>query len=38
LLIDEGYETGAAANRAGYRYFTDVDTFRQYVLQGVLAA
>ena len=31
LLLNESEETKAAANRAGYRYFTDVDSFRRYV-------
>ena len=31
LLIDEPAETEAAANRAGYLYFTDIDSFRSYV-------
>jgi len=37
LLIDEGRETEEAANRAGYRYFTDVDAFCAYVQQEILA-
>jgi hypothetical protein len=37
LLIDEGIETEEAANRAGYRYFTDVTSFRTYVLREILA-
>lgn len=37
LLLDEGKETEEAANRAGYRYFTDVDAFRGYVLKEILA-
>ena len=36
LLLDEPEETEAAANRAGYRYFTDVDSFRRYVDREVL--
>ena len=31
LLVDEPAETEAAANRAGYLYFTDVGSFRSYV-------
>jgi hypothetical protein len=31
LLIDEDQETEEAANRVGYRYFTDVNAFRAYV-------
>jgi hypothetical protein len=37
LLIGEGQETEEAANRAGYRYFTDVKAFRAYVQQEILA-
>ena len=37
LLIDEGSETEEAANRAGYRYFTDADAFRTYVRREILA-
>jgi len=37
LLIGEGTDTLAAANKAGYRYFTDVDEFKNYVWQEVLA-
>jgi hypothetical protein len=37
LLIDAGRETEEAANRAGYRYFTDVETLRMYVQQEILA-
>jgi hypothetical protein len=37
LLIDEGWETIEVVNRAGYRYFTDVDEFQDYVLREVLA-
>ncbi len=31
LLLDEGHKTEDAANRAGYRYFTDVASFQSYV-------
>ena len=31
LLVDEPTETEAAANRAGYLYFTDINSFRSYV-------
>ena len=34
LLLNEPEDT--AANRAGYRYFTDVDSFRPYVEREVL--
>jgi hypothetical protein len=37
LLIDEGQETEEAANRAGYRYFTDAESFRLYVQGEILA-
>lgn len=37
LLIDEGRKTEEAANRAGYRYFTDIVSFREYVLREILA-
>src|SRR5262249_20311349 len=37
LLIDEGQETEEAANRAGYRYFTDAESFRSYVQSEILA-
>ncbi len=37
LLIDEGQEVEEAANRAGYRYFTDVEAFRSYVQREILA-
>ena len=37
LLIDEGRETEEAANRAGYRYFTDLEAFRSYVEKEILA-
>jgi hypothetical protein len=37
LLIGESQETGTVANRAGYRYFTDVHAFRAYVWQEILA-
>lgn len=38
LLIDEPEATEAAANRAGFRYFTDVADFRAYVEREILAA
>lgn len=37
LLIGETQATEEAANRAGYRFFTDVAPFREYVLAEVLA-
>lgn len=36
LLIDEGKETEEVANKAGYRFFTDPDSFRNYVLKKIL--
>ena len=36
LLLNEPEETEAAANRAGYRYFTDVDSFQSYVDREIL--
>jgi hypothetical protein len=38
LLIDEPGETHDAANRAGFRFFTDIETFRAYVHQEILAS
>ncbi len=37
LLLDEPHSVEAAANRAGYRYFTDIDSFKRYVLSEVTA-
>ncbi len=37
LLIDEPAETHEAANRAGFRFFTDFETFRAYVRREILA-
>lgn len=37
LLLDETAETEEAANAAGYRYFTDVKSFRDYVREEILA-
>ena len=37
LLIDEGEETEQAANQARYRFFTDVESFRNYVERDILA-
>jgi len=37
LLIDEGSETLAAANRAGYLCFTDTAAFKEYVKTRILA-
>ena len=37
LLIDESMATHGAANRAGFRFFTDVDSFKAYVEREVLA-
>ncbi len=37
LLIDEPHEVEEIAAHAGFRYFTDVDKFREYVKQEILA-
>ncbi len=37
LLIDEERETEEAANKAGYRFFTDIESFRSYVQHEILA-
>ncbi len=37
LLIDEGRQTFEAVNRAGYRYFTSVASFKGYVEREILA-
>jgi hypothetical protein len=37
LLIDEPQETLEIVNQAGYRYFTNLDAFRQYVREEILA-
>jgi len=37
LLINEGEETKKVANQAKYRFFTDVDSFREYVQRDILA-
>ncbi len=36
LLIDEEHETEEMANRFGYRYFTDVESFQKYIQQEIL--
>lgn len=38
LLIDEADETLHAAQRHGFRYFTDIDSFKQYVRKDLLSA
>jgi hypothetical protein len=38
LLIDEPADVHDAANSAGFRFFTDVETFRAYVRQEILAS
>jgi hypothetical protein len=38
LLIDESQATEVAANRAGFRFFTNLDDFRAYVQREILAA
>lgn len=37
LLVDEDREVEDAANRMGYRYFTDIEVFKEYVRREVLA-
>ena len=37
MLLDEPEEVEQAANAAGFRYFTDVDAFKQYVETEVMA-
>ena len=37
LLIDEGRETLEAASEQGYRFFTDVESFKAYVTEDILA-
>jgi len=37
VLLDEGPETFAAANRAGFQYFTSIDDFKDYVDREILA-
>jgi hypothetical protein len=37
ILLNEGDEIEQVANQAGFRYFTSVDRFREYVLRDVLA-
>lgn len=37
LLIDESHETEEAANAAGFRYFTSIDAFKEYVRREILA-
>jgi len=37
LLLNESYETFSAANKAGFIYFTDEDSFRKYVMHDVLS-
>jgi len=37
VLLDESPETLAAANNAGYRYFTDIIQFKSYVEREILA-
>lgn len=38
LLLDEEAETEEAANRAGFRFFTDIAEFRRYVETDILAS
>lgn len=37
LLIDESKETEEAVNKAGYRHFTDIESFKEYVNKEILA-
>jgi hypothetical protein len=37
LLLGESPQTEEVVNRAGYRFFTDLDTFRSYVERDILA-
>lgn len=37
LLINEDHQLKEIVNRAGYLYFTNVDDFRRYVQQEILA-
>ena len=36
LLLNEELETAEIVNRAGYRYFTDIDSFKKYVEREIL--
>lgn len=38
VLLDEGPETLAAANNAGFRYFTSIEAFQTYVETEILAS
>jgi hypothetical protein len=38
ILIDEPQTTEEALNRAGFRFFTDIDGFKDYVLREVVAS
>ncbi|HPQ40360.1 MAG TPA: hypothetical protein PLV45_08300, partial [bacterium] len=38
LLIDDDDETYQAANQAGFRYFTSVEAFKEYVLKDILGS
>ena len=37
LLVDEDHETERIASQAGFCFFTDVESFKQYVRDRVLA-
>jgi len=37
ILLDESREVEEVANQAGYRFFTSVETFKDYVLRDILA-
>src|SRR5262249_27796991 len=37
ILVDEDAQLEEAVNQAGYRFFTDIATFKQYVRSEILA-
>jgi hypothetical protein len=37
VLLNEGRDIEEATNRAGYRYFTDIEGFQDYVRRKILA-
>ena len=36
LLLNEGKETEQAANKAGFRFFTELEDFKEYVQRKIL--
>lgn len=38
VLLDEDHHVHEVANRAGFRYFTDVASFKDYVLREIIAS